>query len=282
MHTSVFITEAIRELNVTPGGNYIDATFGEGGHSKAIVQAGGMVLGIEADELQHQKHVLGDIPVIHANFKDIEKVAHEHNFYPVHGILFDLGLSMEQLGKSRRGFSFKKAEEPLDMRIGDTDITAAEIVQKTSEEELKTVLVKYSEDPIAEHIAEEIVRTRGKREMQTVGDLTAVIRKVLAQKNITGEQSIDKTNARIFQALRIYVNDEFEALRQALYSSLQLLVPGGRIVVITFHSLEDRIVKLFARERSQEIKHVRVEVDHERSLQKFERSAQLRVLEKTK
>lgn len=280
MHTSVFLEEAIRELKIVSGCRYIDGTFGEGGHAAAIQKAGGTVLGIEADERQHQKHIQGAIPVVHGNFRNIETIAKEKNFFPVHGILLDLGLSMEQLNQSRRGFSFRKPEEPLDMRIGDSDITAAEILQQTGWDDLKQILVKYSEDQFAEAIAQEVIATRSRMPFTIVADLTNVIHSTLARKGITSDQVIEKTYARIFQALRIYVNDEFDSLRQALDGSLSLLVTGGRIVIITFHSLEDRIVKLFARERSQQVKHVRVSVDHERRLQKFERSAKLRVLEK--
>ena len=280
MHTSVFKEEAVRELHVVPGGRYIDGTFGEGGHAIAIRAAGGDVLGIEADELQHQKHLNGPIRVVHGNFRDIEKIALEHTFSPVQGILLDLGLSMEQLNKSRRGFSYRKPEEPLDMRIGDSEITAAEILQKTNAEDLKTILIKYSEDQFAESITQEIVHIRGKEPFTVVADLIGVIRNVLEKRNITNQQVIEKVYARIFQALRIYVNDEFDNLRQALEGSLSVLDPGGRIVIITFHSLEDRIVKLFARERSDIVRHKRIEVNKERSLLTFERSAQLRVLEK--
>ncbi len=280
MHTSVFLNETVRELHVTAGGKYIDGTFGEGGHAQAIVAAGGIVLGIEADILQHQKHTESSIRVIHGNFKDIEHISKESDFFPVQGVLLDLGLSMEQLNKSRRGFSFRKPEEPLDMRIGESDITAAEILQKTEKSELETILAKYSEDQFAQAIAQQIVALRSHQPFSTVADLTSVVRNTLNKKNITSEQVIEKTYARIFQALRIYVNDEFDSLRKALEGSLSIVSPGGRIVIITFHSLEDRIVKLFARERSETIKHIRVEVGKERKLQKFERSAQLRVLEK--
>lgn len=280
MHTSVFLNETVRELHVTPGGKYIDGTFGEGGHAQAIVAAGGIVLGIEADILQHQKHTGSSIRVVHGNFKDIEHISKESDFFPVQGVLLDLGLSMEQLNKSRRGFSFRKPEEPLDMRIGESDITAAEILQKTEKSELETILAKYSEDQFAQAIAQQIVALRSHQPFITVADLTSVVRNTLNKKNITSEQVIEKTYARIFQALRIYVNDEFDSLRKALEGSLSIVSPGGRIVIITFHSLEDRIVKLFARERSETIKHIRVEVGKERKLQKFERSAQLRVLEK--
>ncbi|CAN5208061.1 16S rRNA (cytosine(1402)-N(4))-methyltransferase RsmH [soil metagenome] len=282
MHRSVFLEESIRELHIKPQGKYIDGTFGEGGHSNAILAAGGIVLGIEADALQHQKHVNSSIKVVHGNFRNIEKIAKENNFYPVDGILLDLGLSMEQLNLSRRGFSYRRPEEPLDMRIEDSDITAAEILQKSEIDELKLILVKYSEDQFAEAIAQEVVATRNRTPYTTVADLTGAIRRVLANRGIEHEQTIEKTYARIFQALRIYVNDEFNSLKEALEGAITLLSPGGRIVVISFHSLEDRIVKLFSRERSEEIKHMRIEVAHERLLQKFERSAQLRVLEKLK
>lgn len=280
MHRSVFKQEAIAALQVKSGGKYIDATFGEGGHSAEIQALGGMVLGIEADERQYQKHTQSSITVVHGNFRDIADIAHTNNFYPVDGILFDLGLSMEQLNQSRRGFSYRKTEEPLDMRIGDTDLTASELIQKTEAEELKHILIKYSEDQHAESIAEEIIAIRKRQPFTTVADLTGVIRRVLERKHITNEQVIDKTNARIFQAMRIFVNDEFDAIRQALEQSLSILIPHGRIVVITFHSLEDRIVKLFARERATMLKQDRIDVEKERKLFTFERSAQLRVLEK--
>ncbi len=280
MHTSVFLKEAIRELSVKPGGRYIDATFGEGGHAKEIIHAGGHVLGIEADQRQYQKHLNSSITVAYGNFRDIAAIAKQKRFFPVDGILFDLGLSMEQLNMSRRGFSFRKPEEPLDMRIEESMVTAAEILQRTNREELAGLLMKYSEDPLAEQIAHQIVSIRNRVRMETVADLTDVIRQVMTKKGITSVPVIEKTYARIFQALRIYVNDEFESLRKALNSSIELLVLGGRIVIITFHSLEDRIVKLFAREHAGEITQVRIKVNKERKLQKFERSAELRVFEK--
>lgn len=277
MHRSVFLKEAIEALAVRPNGRYIDATHGEGGHSALIRASGGQVLGIDADVSQVQKHEDLDYTVVVGNFANIQTIAKENDFIPVDGVLFDFGLSMEQLSKSRRGFSYQRLDEPLDMRIGENDVTAQEILEDTASEELVSLLSKYSEELNAQAIAYEIVKTRKEGAFATVGDLISVINRVLDNKNIHGQMFRSQVYARIFQALRIIVNDEFETIEKGLEGALQILKPAGRIVVITFHSLEDRIVKLFAREHATDLEDDRIKVEKSRKLQTFERSARLRL-----
>ena len=276
-HTSVFLDEAVQALSVVAGGKYIDATFGEGGHSRLIQSMGGTVLGIDADKNQVLKQEENTIHVVQGNFAHIEEIAQEAHMIPVDGVLFDFGLSMEQLDKSRRGFSYKRYDEPLDMRIGESDITAQEILEKTNAEELTELIVKYSEDLQSEKIARAIIRHRKENQIATVGDLISIINKTLETIGIYHEKTKSQVYARIFQALRIVVNNEFESIKKGLDGALKILKPGGRMVIISFHSLEDRIVKLFGREHASVLKDEKIHVERKRKLQNFERSAQLRV-----
>jgi 16S rRNA (cytosine1402-N4)-methyltransferase len=239
-------------LYVQPGGRYIDATLGEGGHSKAIIEAcnpGGQVLGIDADPEAIQvanKRIdvsSDDFLGININFRDLRTTALRYRFAPVHGILFDLGVSSLQLDKESRGFSFKRAD-PLDMRFDlDQRMLASDIVNHYPEQELADLIYRFGEDPAARHIAKCIVRNRP---IATSLDLGEII-----QNNLHKRSRKIHPATLTFQALRIAVNDELNSLENGLEQALSLLGSGGRIVVISYHSLEDRIVKnLFKRESS--------------------------------
>ena len=299
MHTPVLLQAALEGLQVKKGGLYIDATVGEGGHLTEIVKLGGKVLGIDWDEKQIQNLILrhpefnsasklsfprkreskkttgspirsGMTKLVQGNFADIEKIAKANNFYPVGGVLLDLGLSNEQIQTSGRGFSFHKDSEPLDMRIdSNLKITAADLVNNFKQTELYEILAGYSEDINSLAISHAIVRTRAVKKIITVGDLLKIISEKIGSKD-------NRTNARIFQALRIAVNHEFDNLKSGLIGALNILKNEGRIVVISFHSLEDRIVKQFANKNNL-IQINKKVIKGNRDVD-YERSAKLRVL----
>ena len=226
-HIPVLLKEAVDGLNVRQGGKYIDATFGTGGHSAEIKRRGGKVLTIDADPEVHA--------AVTGNFRDIERIAKEHGFERVDGILFDLGVSSMQLDTPERGFSYRFAG-PLDLRYDPTlGTTASDIVNTYSEGELYEIFSRLGEENNARAIARAIVRARGVEKITTTEKLVKVIGKS------------QPVLSRIFQALRITVNDELGALREGLSSAGKLLINGGRLVVISFHSLEDRIVKQYMR-----------------------------------
>ena len=244
--------EVLHGLYVQPGGRYIDATLGEGGHSKAIIEAcnpGGQVLGIDADPEAIQvanKRIdvsSDEFLGININFRDLRTTALRYRFAPVHGIFFDLGVSSLQLDKESRGFSFKRAD-PLDMRFDlDQRMLASDIVNRYAEQELADLIYRFGEDPAARHIAKCIVRNRP---IATSLDLGEII-----QNNLPKRSRKIHPATLTFQALRIAVNDELNSLENGLEQAISLLGSGGRIVVISYHSLEDRIVKnLFKRESS--------------------------------
>ena len=242
MHTPVLLQKAIENLNVITGGKYIDATYGEGGYSEAIVKHGGNVLALDLDVNQLKSsrvNELSNLKLIQGNFKDIARIAKENDYCPVDGVVFDLGLSMRQLNSLGRGFSYKKPEEPLDMRLSlENELTAKDIIKKSNEIELYEILAKNSEEIRAKEIAAMI---KSKRKMDVVYDLTEAIDRAVGYKS-------SSVYARIFQALRIKVNDEFENLKQGFAGAVEIIKKEGRIVVVSFHSLEDRIVKNFAKE----------------------------------
>lgn len=226
-HVPVLLREAVDGLDVKPGGKYIDATFGAGGHAAEIEKRGGNVLSIDADPEAHAQ--------VTGNFRDIEKIAKENGFERVDGVLFDLGVSSMQLDSPERGFSYR-FNGPLDSRLDPTrGQTAADIINTYSEGELYEIFARLGEENNARAIARAIVRARGVEKITTTEKLVKVI----------GESQ--PVLSRIFQALRITVNDELGALREGLSSAGKLLINGGRLVVISFHSLEDRIVKQYMR-----------------------------------
>ena len=272
MHTSVFLNEAVDALDVQEGKKYIDATFGEGGHARLIQSRGGIVLGIDADKVQATKEK--ELTVVNGNYGDIKTIAEANHFVPAAGILFDFGLSMVQLKTGGKGLSYRNDEEILDMRLGQEGEPAYEYLNAASYEELAEMITRYSEDLSSERIARRIVTYRSKKPIQTVGDLKNVINEATRLQGASRE----KTYARIFQAVRIIVNDELTQIQKGLEGAYDILDAKGKIVIISFHSVEDRLVKAFV--RSKGLKHQRISVQKSRKLQTFERSATLRVIEK--
>ncbi len=279
MHTSVFLEEAIASLNIQKNGTYIDATYGKGGHSHLIKEKGGKVLAIEWDPSQIPQTPQKGIEIAKGNYADIAFIAEQYKFVPADGILFDFGLSMDQLKEGKKGLSFKNGNEPLDMRISNEGRTAAEVLNEFSEQELADSFMKFSEEIKSNDIAKQIAIFRRRKPFETVQDLLSAIDKGLKDVSSVREYA-EKVYARIFQALRIIVNEEFNNINKGLEDGLSILKPGGRIVTITFHSLEDRIVKLFARQHKHEVIEEKVDVEQVRKLRSFERSATLRIIEK--
>ncbi|GIW09282.1 MAG: ribosomal RNA small subunit methyltransferase H [Dehalococcoidia bacterium] len=242
----------ISALAVRPGGRYLDATAGGGGHSVAILEASapdGRLLALDVDpaavaRVRARLAPFGErARVVHANFTQLAEVAAEQGFLPLDGILFDLGISSLQLADPERGLSFQR-DDPLDMRLDPSlPTTAAELVNTLSEEELAKLIFRYGEDPAARRVARAIVRHRPVR---TTGQLAALV--VAAVGRLRGRTH---PATRVFQALRIAVNDELGALERGLVAAIGALRPGGRLAVITFHSLEDRIVKQRFREEAR-------------------------------
>jgi len=255
-HIPVMVPEVLSALEVKPGGFYIDANLGEGGHTEAILLASapeGAVLGIDSDtaaissaveRLSGSPELAGHLTTANANFRDIESVSTEHGRNPgsVDGVLFDLGLSSLQLDTEERGFSFRRSD-PLDMRFDVRQtLTAADIVNTYGRDELADVIYQYGEERASRRVAAAIVAARP---LQTATQLADVIGTAIPRRGSRRIHPATKT----FQALRIAVNDELGALETGLQQAISLLKPGGRLVVLAYHSLEDRIVKnLFRRE----------------------------------
>ena len=247
------MAEVLAELAPREGGRYLDGTVGAGGHAAAILDAAapsGRLLGLDRDPAAlgiaaRELERFGDRAVLaRANFALLDDVAGAHGFVPVDGVLLDLGLSSIQLADEERGFSFR-SRGPLDMRADpDGRIRAADIVNSWAEKDLRRVFAEYGEEPEAARVAGAIVRRRVKAPFEAADDLGRFVAGVKTRR----PRGIDPAT-RVFQALRIAVNDELANLERALSSAMRVVRPGGRIVVISFHSLEDRIVKqFFARE----------------------------------
>ena len=252
-HAPVLTEEVVRYLAVQPGGRYVDCTTGAGGHARAIMQAaspGGLLLGLDADPaaLKIAAEALarfGDaVALVESNFRDLMRVCRQHSFIPVHGVLFDLGLSSFQLADTRRGFSFQ-VEAPLDMRFSpDQTLTADDIVNGYDEASLADVIWRYGEESASRRIARAIARARP---LRTTTELAAIV-----SRAASGPRRRIHPATRTFQALRIAVNDELTALSEALDQARDVLGQGGRLVAISFHSLEDRIVKQFFQRESRD------------------------------
>lgn len=271
MHTPVLLDQVIEALEIKKDGLYIDATFGEGGYSRAILEKGGKVLAIDLDKEQVENS--NDITVVQGNFGDVEQIAKDNNFFPVDGVVFDLGLSMRQISQSGRGFSFKKLEEPLDMRMSlETEMTAKYLLNRLSEQELFDVFSRNSEEINSQKIAREVIIKRQFKKLETVGDLIGCIDKAVGESD-------NSAYKRIFQALRIQVNGEFENLKNGLLGATEIIKDDGKIAVVTFHSLEDRIVKNFS--KTAGIKLLNKKPIMNRRGRSFEKSAKLRLLVKS-
>jgi 16S rRNA (cytosine1402-N4)-methyltransferase len=256
-HLPVLVEEVVMMLAPAPGSLQIDATVGGGGHTERILEAtspSGRLLGLDADpaagdRARDRLGRFGDRFMFRqSNFRDLDSVATDAGFGAVDGVLFDLGLSSYQLADADRGFGIR-AGGPLDMRFdGTTGPSARELVATLSRDELADVFRRYGEEPGARRIADAIVRERAREPIDTAERLAAVVA-AAAPPPRPGRRRIHPAT-RVFQALRIAVNRELEALESGLGAAVDLLRPGGRIVVIAYHSLEDRIVKRrFAAER---------------------------------
>ncbi len=243
-HTPVMLPETLRALSVQAGGRYIDCTLGGGGHAAAILEhssPGGQLLGIDADPgaieaaQEKLKHYKDSALLVNDNFAHLQSICMKYDFFPVHGILFDLGLSSLQLNLNGRGFSFQH-DAPLDMRLDpQQEVTAADIVNTTPETELARLLRVYGEETYSHRIAGCLVK---ERPITTTLQLAKVI-----EKAVGGRRGRIHPATKTFQALRIAVNHELEHLETALRQAIDLLGFEGRLVVISYHSLEDRIVK---------------------------------------
>lgn len=249
-HRSVLLPEAVRLMEPKRGKIIVDGTLGGGGHSEAFLEAGACVIGLDQDPqalayAQKRLARFGEqFTAVRANFSQICAVLDQLGMERIDGAFLDIGVSSWQLDAPERGFSFMRSG-PLDMRMDpEGDQTAAEIVNKAPAEELERIFRQYGEEHAARKIANHIVRERVAREIHTTGELAALIEQVHPRRGKTHPAT------RVFQGLRIAVNRELEVLEQALVSFAARLNKGGRFGVITFHSLEDRIVKRFFKEHS--------------------------------
>ena len=253
IHKPVLLSEAVEALQAQPGKRYVDCTLGSGGHAAAIlanILPGGQLLGIDADpkSIETAKNKLADytesITIINDNFTNLETICRESNFLPVHGILFDLGFSSTQLEVSERGFSFQH-DGPLDMRFSPAqELTAADIINTIPEDELGQIIKNYGEERYSRRIARHIIKSRPINSTRQLA--TAV------EKAIGSRRGKIHPATRTFMALRILVNHELENLAAALEQTIVCLKNQGRLVVISYHSLEDRIVKQFMQRESKE------------------------------
>lgn len=247
-HTPVLLEKVLEYLITSTDGIYVDGTVGGGGHAEVILNhlsSKGKLIGFDADEdaiayagkklAKYQKRV----ELIHENFAHMKSILQKHNIHSVDGMLLDLGVSSFQLEQPGKGFSFQR-DEQLDMRMDRRkEIDAAYLVNTADESELQNIFRKYGEERFAGKIAKTIAKERKTNPIETTGSLASLV------ENVVGRKYLRKSLARIFQALRIAVNDELTNLLIALQDTLELVRVGGRILVISYHSLEDRIVKDF-------------------------------------
>lgn len=253
-HIPVMLRECMHWLRPHANGVYVDGTLGGGGHTSELLKSGGDVIAFDADDvaIKHCRERFGEtekLKLVHANFEsmpDVLKGLHSDALaQPVHpdGILFDLGVSSFQFDHHARGFSYRM-QAPLDMRFTPDGETAADILNTSTAEEIARLLKAYGEEPMARRLAEAIVQRRSLAPLRTTGDLRDVVIQSIPP------QHQPKTMARVFQALRIATNNELERLEAVLRGVAPLLAPYGRIVVMSYHSLEDRIVKTIFKEMS--------------------------------
>ena len=240
-HVPVLLKESVDGMNIQPEGTYVDVTFGGGGHSKEILSRlgkNGKLLGFDQDE-DAEKNIVNDqrFIFVRSNFRYLQNFLRYHNIDGVDSILADLGVSSHHFDDSERGFSFR-FDGKLDMRMNKrAGITAAEMVNTYDEERLANIFYLYGELKNSRKLASAIVKARVEKQIETIDDFLSVI------KYLFSREREKKELAKVFQALRIEVNQEMEALKEMLLAATEALKPGGRLVVITYHSLEDRMVK---------------------------------------
>ena len=303
-HIPVLANEVIDGLHLKSGMNVIDCTLGDAGHSEKILEKigpNGRLLGIDADAeaiLRSKQYLynFGDrVTCVCGNFVNIAEVARANGFANAQGILADLGWSTPQFEERGRGFSFAHPDEVLDMRYGAKaadeyeTATAAELLREFPEDEIETILRVYGEERFSKEIAHEIATVRIEKEIKTVGDLVEIVlvvyrRKLKSTKEIPWVGGTHPAT-QVFQALRIAVNKELSVLEEALPQMVDLLAPGGRLAIITFHSLEDRIVKHFFKDLQNKIiniitKKPIIATEEELKNNPRARSAKLRIIEK--
>ena len=252
-HKPVLLDECLDALDIRPDGTYLDGTLGRAGHAQAILRrlTGGRLIGIDRDlsaigAAKERLAEFGDrVTLVHGNFADLGNILQELGITHIDGMLFDLGVSSPQLDEPQRGFSYRH-DAPLDMRMDETaSLDAGEVVNAWSYEELRRILYEYGEERYAPQIAKHIVRYREDKPIETTGELVEIIRSAMPGAALREKQHPAK---RSFQAIRIAVNGELDALPPMLEAAAGALAAGGRLAVITFHSLEDRIVKRKLRE----------------------------------
>ena len=256
-HTTVLLNEAVEGLKINPNGVYIDCTLGGAGHSERIAKTlneNGRLYSLDQDDhaLEAARERLTPyqdrVTLIKTNFKYLKEVMNERGIEEVNGVLFDLGVSSPQLDEGERGFSYQH-DAPLDMRMDQTQLLSAEtIVNEWSEQELARIIYRYGEEKFSRQIARKINEHRSHKKIETTGELVEIIKEAIpAPARRTGPHPAKRT----FQAIRIAVNDELNVFEQAVHDAIELLAPGGRVSVITFHSLEDRICKQVFSEYAQ-------------------------------
>ena len=249
-HTSVLLEETIEGLNIKPGGIYVDGTLGGGGHSREIAARlgdGGRLIGIDQDEAaieaagKRLSEFEDKVSIVRSNYRNTKSVLASLGITGIDGMMLDLGVSSYQLDTQERGFSYR-FDTPLDMRMDTSQsLTAREIINQYDEMELFRVIRDYGEEKFAKNIAKHIVQAREKKPIETTGELNEIIRaSIPAKMRAEGGHPSKRT----FQAIRIECNKELEVLKDSLNELIDLLNPGGRLCIITFHSLEDRIVKM--------------------------------------
>jgi len=244
-HLPVMLEQSLEGLNIKPDGTYVDVTFGGGGHSRAILErlsSKGRLVAFDQDNdailnIPDDKRVL----FVNHNFRFLKNFLHYYNIEKIDGLLGDLGVSSHHFDSAERGFSFRH-DANLDMRMNqDASLTAADVVNEYSEEAIRSILFQYGELKEAGKLTRAIIKSRQNKKIETTAQLSEIL------WNWVPRNAEHKFLARVFQALRIEVNHEMDSLRQLLEQSADALTPGGRLVVITYHSLEDRLVKNFVK-----------------------------------
>ncbi len=296
-HVPVLINEVIESLQLKPGKHIIDCTLGDAGHSERILQeigSKGTLLGIDADpeSLMRAKKFLHQyeeqVILVRDNFVRLKEIVKEEKFGPVNGILMDYGWSSPQFEERGRGFTFLK-DEPLDMRYGGKGTTAAELINSSEPEELGKIFKEYGEEKLSKEVVHKIIAYRKEKTIERTGELVELVlqayrEKLKTDKKIPWIGGLHPAT-KVFQAIRIAVNDELGVIEKVLPQAIDVLQPGGRLAVITFHSLEDRIVKHYFKERVSKDITIISKKPIVASKEEFDsnpraRSAKLRVVEK--
>lgn len=290
-HETVLLSEAVEALAIRPDSTIVDVTFGAGGHAQEIVaqlSATGQYIGIDTDgsALQHTLNELENVTLVHGNFRDLQKLINQENLESVDGILADLGWRMEQFSGNGRGFSFRH-DEPLLMTLGDPStyaFTARDIVNEWEEHVIADIIYGYGEERFARRIAKRIVETRIDTPIETSKQLSDLI---VGAYPAVARHGRTHVATKTFQALRIAVNEELAVIEALIEQGINILAPGGRLAIITFHSIEDRVVKhAFKAADAAERGNVLTKKPITASSEELEinpraRSAKLRIFEKT-